>query len=481
MDKQELTAALQTNFGFSTFKPGQAELLSALMTGRNAFGMLPTGGGKSLIYQMAGRLRDGLTIIVTPLLSLMQDQVARLNFAGENKVVALNSTLGIETRRMILRSLHDYKFLFISPEMLGQTVVLSAIKKVQLNLLVIDEAHTMLTWGPDFRPEYTNLPEIHAKLEKPQLLLLTATATPNMVQTLLGAFTVSKESWFVYRDSVNRANIHLHTEQLANEGLKRERLATLVSDLQGPGIIYFSSRKVATAMADWLQETTGVRVAAYHAGMENVERYRTQQQFMLGQIDVITATSAFGMGIDKDDIRYVIHYHLSNDLANYLQEIGRAGRDGQQSVAVLLYVPQDEGLQLGMIERSIPTPDVVGGVFDGRYSGAEIGQDLFDLISFYKKQNWPLSDVTHMFNQRRQERVADLLKMSTYAQSTANLRQQLLQAFEDDAPFSLTSESSGSTNLPIAALGLTRIATDAAALAGVKNWPDTVAQLFNIN
>ena len=366
MDKTALTAVLKEKFGFDSFKPGQAEVLEALTAGKNTLAMLPTGGGKSLIYQMMGNMRDGLVIIVTPLLSLMQDQVARLNYAGEPKVVALNSTLPQDARRTILRSLDQYKFLFVSPEMLGQTVVQSALRKVKINLLVVDEAHTIVSWGPDFRPDYLALPQVHKKLGQPQLLLLTATATPKMMTDITVPFGLPESDWFIYRQSVDRPNIYLHTETLANEGQKRERLADLVRQLQGPGIVYFSSRKLATSMADWLAENTGRRVAAYHAGLDTMSRYRIQQQFMLGQIDVIAATSAFGMGIDKDNVRYVIHYHLSNDLANYLQEIGRAGRDGEQSAAILLYVPGDENLQLNMIDGTIPNREVVMGYYDKR-------------------------------------------------------------------------------------------------------------------
>ena len=152
MDKEALTAVLTDKFGFTSFKPGQAEVLEALTAGKNTLAMLPTGGGKSLIYQMMGNLREGLVVIVTPLLSLMQDQVARLNYAGESKVVALNSTLPQDARRTILRGLNQYKFLFVSPEMLGQTVVQSALRKVKINLLVVDEAHTIVSWGLIFGP-----------------------------------------------------------------------------------------------------------------------------------------------------------------------------------------------------------------------------------------------------------------------------------------------------------------------------------------
>ncbi|WP_373892454.1 ATP-dependent DNA helicase RecQ [Weissella confusa] len=479
MDKTALTAVLKEKFGFDSFKPGQAEVLEALTAGKNTLAMLPTGGGKSLIYQMMGNMRDGLVIIVTPLLSLMQDQVARLNYAGESKVVALNSTLPQDARRTILRSLDQYKFLFVSPEMLGQTVVQSALRKVKINLLVVDEAHTIVSWGPDFRPDYLALPQVHKKLGQPQLLLLTATATPKMMTDITMPFGLPEADWFIYRQSVDRPNIYLHTETLANEGQKRERLADLVRQLQGPGIVYFSSRKLATSMADWLAENTGRRVAAYHAGLDTMSRYRIQQQFMLGQIDVIAATSAFGMGIDKDNVRYVIHYHLSNDLANYLQEIGRAGRDGEQSAAILLYVPGDENLQLNMIDGTIPNREVVMGYYDKRFGADEIGRDKANLLDFYAKQGMNPDEVATMFEARRQQRQQDLYNLVNYAKSDAGLRRQLLDHFGDDAKSNDEAESVGVVDWHPENLSL--VATEAPTeLAGVTDWRTQVAKLFNL-
>ncbi|MFR4252860.1 MAG: RecQ family ATP-dependent DNA helicase [Weissella confusa] len=479
MDKTALTAVLKEKFGFDSFKPGQAEVLEALTGGKNTLAMLPTGGGKSLIYQMMGNMRDGLVIIVTPLLSLMQDQVARLNYAGEPKVVALNSTLPQDARRTILRSLDQYKFLFVSPEMLGQTVVQSALRKVKINLLVVDEAHTIVSWGPDFRPDYLALPQVHKKLGQPQLLLLTATATPKMMTDITVPFGLPESDWFIYRQSVDRPNIYLHTETLANEGQKRERLADLVRQLQGPGIVYFSSRKLATSMADWLAENTGRRVAAYHAGLDTMSRYRIQQQFMLGQIDVIAATSAFGMGIDKDNVRYVIHYHLSNDLANYLQEIGRAGRDGEQSAAILLYVPGDENLQLNMIDGTIPNREVVMGYYDNRFGADEIGRDKANLLDFYAKQGMNPDEVATMFEARRQQRQQDLYNLVNYAKADAGLRRQLLDHFGDDAKSNDKAESVGAVDWHPEELDL--VATEAPTeLAGVTDWHTQVAKLFNL-
>jgi ATP-dependent DNA helicase RecQ len=362
ISEQNVLQTLKSRFGFDAFKPGQSEIISALLADESVMAMLPTGGGKSLIYQMVGYLRPGVTIIVTPLLSLMQDQVARLNYQGERAVVAFNSTLTGYERQRVLARLGQYRFVFISPEMLSQEDVISAFQQVDINLMVIDEAHTMLTWGPDFRPDYLALPQIHERLNTPQLLLLTATATPEMLAKLKDDFAKETRKWFTYVESVNRPNIYLHTEHFTQRQDKKERLASLITTLKGPGLVYFSSRKQATAMARELQRETGKRIAAYHGGLESTERFRIQQQFMLGQLDVIMATSAFGMGIDKDNIRHVIHYHMSSDIPNYLQEFGRAGRNGETAVAILLFAPGDEQLHYGLIDQTIPEKQAIQAV-----------------------------------------------------------------------------------------------------------------------
>ena len=480
MTEEQLTRALQQYFGFTAFKPGQAEVLQALLAGQDTLAMLPTGGGKTLIYQMMGKLRSGLIVVVTPLLSLMQDQVARLNYAGDNRVVALNSMLSVPARQQILAELSRYHFLFISPEMLRQPTVIMALQRVKLNLLVIDEAHTIVSWGPDFRPDYLGLPEIYEQLQRPQLLMLTATATPAMMTDMTAAFKTT-QPWFMYRQSVDRPNIHLHTEKLANEGDKRARLAQLVNQLSGPGIIYFASRKLATSMAEWLRENTSQRVAAYHAGLEAIDRHRIQQQFMQNDLDVITATSAFGMGIDKEDIRYVIHYHLSNDLANYLQEIGRAGRDGQQSVAVLLYVGGDEQLQFNMIDSTLPDQHDMEVYVNQKNAQKMITPDKMRLLSFYlEEKQYSVEHVTALFDKRAQQRRSDLFKMIDYAQATTNLRARLMQYFADNHHYDDTTESSGLAEWQPELLGLVAPKRTTSDLAGVTPWAMQLAELFNL-
>lgn len=426
--EQIVLQTLKSRFGFDSFKSGQAEIISALLADESVMAMLPTGGGKSLIYQMVGYLRPGVTIIVTPLLSLMQDQVARLNYQGERAVVAFNSTLTGYERQRVLSRISDYRFIFISPEMLNQDDVMSALQQVTINLMVIDEAHTMLTWGPDFRPDYLALPQIHDRLKLPQLLLLTATATPEMLATLQSDFAKEPRKWFKYVESVNRPNIYLHTEHFTQRQDKKERLTSLISTLKGPGLVYFSSRKQAMAMARELQRETGKRIAAYHGGLESTERFRIQQQFMLGQLDIIMATSAFGMGIDKDNIRYVIHYHMSSDIPNYLQEFGRAGRNGETAVAILLFAPGDEQLHYGLIDQTIPEKQTIQMFYE---TGRIKSPDQQRLLTYYQAAGYLERDVERIMKERRDKRYADLDKMRQYANANGRLREQILMFFSE--------------------------------------------------
>ena len=474
-----LQVALNKYFGYSHFRPGQEEILTALLDQRNTLAILPTGGGKSLLYQMTGHLRTGLVVIVSPLLSLMQDQVSSLNYMGEKRVVALNSTLSRAERQQALQQLNTFKFLFISPEMLSDEQVQSRLKQIDLNLLVIDEAHTMLSWGPDFRPEYLRLPEIYQGLNRPQLLLLTATATPKMGQQMLNLFDINNSDTFVYETSIDRPNIFLNTEQLANEQEKESRLIQLVHGLQGPGIVYVSSRKLANSLARSLTDATGLTAVAYHAGLDYYTRYRIQRQFMLDQIDVIIATSAFGMGLNKSDVRYVIHYQLSSDLTNYLQEFGRAGRDSKTAVAILLYAPGDELLQSYLIDLTLPEPSTVDLVAKERDQVSGINENQVNLINYYLEQGQTPDQLKIQFDQRRKQRFRALSQLLTYVKLEQGLRKFILTTFQDENPFDSKYEAA---NQP---LDLQKFARKNSIVKAKKDnkipsWSDKMQQLFNI-
>ncbi len=347
-----LERRLMELFSLPSFRPGQKDAISALMENRHTLAMLPTGTGKSLVYQLPGKLLNGTVIIISPLLSLMQDQVEQMKMNGEKSVVAINSFLNWQERNDVIRNIRKYKFIFISPEMIGTAFLLSVLKKLKIGLFVVDEAHCISQWGYDFRPEYQNLGIVRKELGNPLTLALTATATPAIRKDILTSLALDDVEEIIY--SIDRPNIALTAEILSSGIEKRKRLAELTNTLQGPGIIYFSSKKLAEQTAAELKQRLGKRINAYHGGMSQEDRILIQQQFLNGQLDIVCATSAFGMGVNKDNIRYVIHYHFPTQVESFLQEIGRAGRDRNDSISILLYVPGDESLAYQLTEMELP-------------------------------------------------------------------------------------------------------------------------------
>lgn len=326
--------ALKKYFHYEKFRPGQKEIIQSIMAGQPTLGILSTGSGKSLCYQLPGYLLEGTVVIVSPLISLMEDQVANLQARGEKRVIALNSLLSYPEKRFILENLSSYKFIYLSPEMLLTTEVLEALRDSLISLFVVDEAHCISQWGMDFRPEYLQLKKAVMTLGQPLVLALTATATPKVKDDIKkNLFEEVKE--IIY--SADRPNIRLFVWETDD---KLDLLRKMLNRVSGSGIIYCATRKQVEILYEELRET--IRCGYYHGGLDPSERRLLQQQFVIGELNVLIATNAFGMGIDKKDIRYVVHYELPANLENYWQEIGRAGRDGQPSQAILLYQRHDE-------------------------------------------------------------------------------------------------------------------------------------------
>lgn len=344
---------LKKHFGYERFKIGQKEIIETLLEGKNVLAMLPTGTGKSLCYQLPAYLMEGVVVVVTPLLSLMQDQVEQMMARGEKRVIAINSFLEREERSGVFGRLHTYKFIYISPEMLMNEFVVSQLNKLEISLFVVDEAHCISQWGYDFRPDYLKLGDIREALGSPRTIALTATADQEVRSDIVR--TLKLEEWEEFVSSVDRPNIKMVVDYVHDARGKLDKLLEWVSFLQGPGIIYFSSKKLAEEVAVMLRGSGVPRSMAYHGGLDQESRILIQQQFIKGQLDVICATSAFGMGINKENVRFVIHFHMPLQLESYLQEIGRAGRDGENSISILLYSPHDEQLPYQLAEGELPT------------------------------------------------------------------------------------------------------------------------------
>ncbi|MEG0553148.1 MAG: RecQ family ATP-dependent DNA helicase, partial [Carnobacterium sp.] len=334
MNQEKIKSILLNQFGYTHFREGQEEAILAALSGNDTLVMLPTGTGKSVCYQLTGYCLDGTVIIVSPLLSLMQDQVDQMKLMGEKRVAALNSLMSSDERKWVLSHLNEYKFIFLSPEMLQQEYVLTKLKQLKICMMVIDEAHCISQWGMDFRLEYLGLGTVRNELNNPLTMALTATATEMVREEILSSLLLNQEETTQILYSVDRPNIALTVITCHQD--KDEQLLKQIKNLSNPGIVYFSSRKQADMIALWLKEETNYAVESYHSDIINEDKIKIQQQFIQNDIDIICATSAFGMGINKENIRFVIHYHMPANVESYLQEVGRCGRDGKQSIAVLL-------------------------------------------------------------------------------------------------------------------------------------------------
>ncbi|KRL23369.1 RecQ family ATP-dependent DNA helicase [Lentilactobacillus kisonensis] len=425
----DLNKELHKHSAFKSFRPGQEEVLLNLFAGQNTLAVLPTGGGKTLLYQLYGAITHQRVLIVSPLISLMQDQVGRLQYLGSKRVVAITSAMDFKERTAILRNLSHYQYIYVSPEMLVNQSVFPFVAQQNIGLFVIDEAHCITEWGPDFRPDYLRLGAVRKQLGNPLTLMMTATATQPTRTDILQrmGFSVGEARQVVM--PTNRRNIFLSAKVCANQKEKNDQLESLVSHLDGSGIIYFSSKSQAEQIAAMLTQKTHKRVMAYHGGMDNQQRFRIQQQFMNDDIDIVCATSAFGMGIDKENVRFVIHYHLPNNIQSYVQEIGRCGRDQQPSLAILLYEPNDQYLQLGLIENTIPEEQLLSYLY--QHPNELEKNDAFRVIKYYYDTGKSFEEAVSIFDQAKKHRIQELEAIIAYIYTTGCRRKLLLQHFDE--------------------------------------------------
>jgi len=349
-DEKSWLGLLKRYFGFPSFRPLQREIIRATMEGRDVFALLPTGGGKSLCFQLPALIRPGLTVVVSPLIALMKDQVDALQ-AGGIAATFLNSSLGAVESRKRLRGLHqhEYRLLYAAPERLMLSGVLNNLQKWNVNLIVIDEAHCISEWGHDFRPEYRQLAQLRATFPNTPMMALTATATTRVREDIVKLLQLREPQCFVA--SFNRPNLTYRV--IAKAKPSAQALAFLRSRPRDSGIIYCQSRKGAESVAAQLTQH-GISARPYHAGLTAGQRSENQELFLRDEVRVICATIAFGLGINKPNVRFVIHYDLPKNIEGYYQETGRAGRDGLPAECLLLFSAGDVVKQQIFIKEKSP-------------------------------------------------------------------------------------------------------------------------------
>ncbi len=344
-----IQAALKKYFGYETFKPGQEAIIASILQGRDILGIMPTGGGKSVCYQIPALLLPGMSLVISPLIALMKDQVDALNDLGVS-AACINSGMGAAQIRNTMAEARQggYKLLYVAPERLGSENFTNLLRNLPISLIAIDEAHCVSQWGHDFRPSYLDIAPWIAELsERPVVAAFTATATLQVREDIAKMLELSSPN--IYVTGFKRENLHLS----AVKGVDKTKFITkyVKSHPGQAGIVYAATRKEVDTLYEHLQ-SRGYLVGRYHAGLANEERNRNQEGFLYDEIQVIVATNAFGLGIDKSNVRYVIHHNMPRHLEAYYQEAGRAGRDDEQSDCILLYAPGDIQTQKYFIENS---------------------------------------------------------------------------------------------------------------------------------
>ncbi len=357
---ERVANTLQEVFGFSSFRPGQAQAVDCLLAGQSVLAVFPTGGGKSLCYQLPALLLDGMTLVVSPLIALMKDQIDFLVSKGV-RAARLDSSLSADESRQVWDDLWtgQLKLLYVAPERFASERFLQRLRRATISLMVIDEAHCISEWGHNFRPDYMKLASLASELKAERVLTLTATATAAVAADICRGFDIKADAYV--NTGFHRPNLTMRVMPCTAAERDRWLLASLEERPRGATIVYVTLQKTAEAVADLLSRH-GLDARAYHAGMEGEVRHAVQDWFMGSQDSIVVATIAFGMGIDKADIRYVYHYNMPKSLENYMQETGRAGRDGDPASCDLLLCPDDVATLENFTYGDTPTDAAVRGV-----------------------------------------------------------------------------------------------------------------------
>lgn len=466
-----IISTLHTYFGFTAFRLGQADAIEHLLAGRHTLVVMPTGAGKSLVYQLAALHRPGLTLVVSPLIALMKDQVdslARRNIPA----TYINSALPTDEQAHRLQDLAQgaFRLVYVAPERLRSVPFQQALSRVAVGLLAVDEAHCISQWGHDFRPDYLHVAAARSQMGEPVTVALTATATPQVQEDIVRLLGLPSTRRII--TGFNRPNLAFEVRYTTDLPAKLLALQNLLADLdEGAAIVYVGTRRDAEEVAEFVRAVCGVEAQYYHAGLEAETRARVQETFLAGDLPVVVATNAFGMGIDRPDVRLVAHYTLPGTLEAYYQEAGRAGRDGEAAQAALLYAPQDRALQEWFIENDAPAPDEMRALYEtlrgSRRAEVWLTTDSLSLATglpevkvkvglaqletagaiqrlgdagarmMLRVGKWDGSAVQATaadVEQRRRYRRAQLAQMVAYAESNACRRHILLDHFGDRSP-----------------------------------------------
>lgn len=365
--EQLLRETLKKYWGYDDFRPMQREIIESVMNGRDTLALMPTGGGKSITYQLPTLAGEGLCIVVTPLIALMKDQVDRLRRMGIS-AVAVHSGLSVRQMDIALDNCvyGDVRFLYLAPERLASETFRLRVQRMNVTLIAVDEAHCISQWGYDFRPAYLRIAEVRRLVPQATVLALTASATQRVADDIMDKLGFAEPH--IMRSSFRRKNLSYSVRHVED---KEAQLMRIVENVEGSGIVYVRLREAAERVAAFLSEQ-GVSASYYHGGLPYTERGLRQDEWVSGKVRVMVATNAFGMGIDKADVRFVVHYSMCDSLESYYQEAGRAGRDGQRSYAVLLVAPDDESRLVRHFEAEFPSIDEVRNIYDSLCSYLQV-------------------------------------------------------------------------------------------------------------